>query len=60
MRKLKSFLSDFHDAVREAFKKKHDGTYGKFHMLGGGLQGGHFPYVVTKDFYSILSHFKPF
>ena len=40
-------------------KKKNEETYGKFHMLGGGL-GGHFPYVITKDFYCILSHFRPF
>ena len=41
-------------------KKKNDETYGKFHMLGGGVQGGHFPYVIRKDFYCILSYFKPF
>ena len=29
-------------------------------MLGGVVRGGHFPYVITKDFYCILSHFRHF
>ena len=41
--------------VREALKKNVE-TYGKFHMLGGGQ----FFYVITKDFYCILSHFRHF
>ena len=47
------------EIVREAFKKKNDKTYGKFHMLGGG-PGGHFPYVITKDFKCTESHFEHF
>ena len=46
--------------VREAFKKKNDETYGKFHILGGGVSGGHFPYVITEDLKCIESHFEHF
>ena len=45
--------------IREAFKKKHDETYGKFHILGG-VSGGHFPYVITEDLKCIESHFEHF
>ena len=46
--------------IREAFKKNDDETYGKFHILGGGSAGGHFPYVITKDFKCTESHFEHF
>ena len=46
--------------LREAFKKNNDETYGKFHILGGGSAGGHFPYVITKDFKCTESHFEHF
>ena len=46
--------------VREAFKKNNNETYGKFHILGGGSAGGHFPYVITKDFKCTESHFQHF
>ena len=43
-------------------KKNNDETYGKFHILGGGggSAGGHFPYVMTKDFKCTESHFEHF
>ena len=48
-------------SLREAFKKNNDKTYGKFHILGGGgSAGGHFPYVITKDFKCTESHFEHF
>ena len=47
--------------LREAFKKKNnDETYGKFHIFEGVSAGGHFPYVITKDFKCTESHFKHF
>ena len=47
-------------SLRDALKKKNDKTYGKFHILGGGSAGGHFPYVITKDFKCTESHFEHF
>ena len=46
--------------IGEAFKKNNDETYGKFHILGGGSAGGHFPYVITKDFKYTESYFEHF
>ena len=46
--------------IREAFKKNNNKTYGKFHILGGGSAGVHFPYVITKDFKCTESHFEHF
>ena len=45
---------------REAFKKDNDETYGKFHILGGGSAGGHFPYVITKDFVVFIFESFPY
>ena len=41
-------------------KKKNDETYEKFQILGGGVSGGHFPYVITEDLKCIKSHFEHF
>ena len=49
-------------SLREAFKKNNDKTYGKFHIFRGGRgsAGGHFPYVIRKDFKCTESHFEHF
>ena len=41
--------------LREVFKKKRRNIW-KIPYV----RGGHFLYVITKDFYCILSYFKPF
>ena len=48
------------EEVLGKLSKKNDETYGKFHILGGGSAGGHFPYVITKDFKCTESHFEHF
>ena len=41
-------------------KKKRGNIWKIPYVRGGGSRGGNFPYVIMKDFYCILSHFKPF
>ena len=36
--------------VREAFKKNNDETYGKFHILGGGISRGSFSICYHERF----------
>ena len=43
-----------------SFQKKRRNIWKIPYVWGGGSGGVHFPYVVTKDFYCILNHFKPF
>ena len=43
--------------IREAFKKKNDETYGKFHILGGGVSEGSFSICYHRRF---KMHKKPF
>ena len=45
------------DLLYGSFQKKNDETYGKFHMLGGGVPGGSFSICYLERF---LLHFKLF
>ena len=61
----KNELNEFKETIsgqgcKGSFQKKNDETYGKFHILGGGVSEGHFPYVITKDFKCTESHFEHF
>ena len=50
--------------LREVFKKKHDETYGKFHILGGGGQQGAIFHMLSQKILNaqkaILSIFRHF
>ena len=48
---------DLETVLREAFKKKNDETYGKFHILGGGVSKGSFS-ICYNDIFKM--HKKPF
>ena len=41
-------------------KKKKTTKHMENSICYGGVWGGHFPYVIMKDFYCILSHFRHF
>ena len=48
--RLEKFLGLFELYVREAFKKNNDETYGKFHILGGGISRGSFSICYHERF----------